>query len=398
LVHRNLDPAKIKRHVETVEDADFIRENLLERGLVAFVAEGAVLPRESGVSQRPMEGAIPFRSPRSLRAEFELPNRGRITGMGIPEGVTLLVGGGYHGKSTLLDALAEGVYDHIPGDGREFVVTRADAVNVRAEDGRFIEKVDISPFIGDLPLGIATREFSTKDASGSTSQAANIIEALEIGAKVLLIDEDTSATNFLIRDERMRRLIAAGEEPITPLVDKVRPLYREHGVSTVMIMGGSGEFFGVADTVIKLREFVPYDVTVQAKELAAPPVGSDAQFGSLNGRSPLPGSIDPRKGKKVKIKVRDRRIQFGREEIDLSAVEQLVEPAQVHTIGNALHYLAKRYFNGQVTLAEALARLEGLIEQEGLLAILPYESGQFSWVRRFEIAAALNRLRSLRAS
>ena len=400
LIYRNLDAARIREHVETAEDADFIRENLLKMGLVAFVADGAVLPRESGISERPLQGAIPFESPPSLRVELELPNHGRITGMGIPEGVTLLVGGGYHGKSTLLDALADGVYNHIPGDGREFVVTRADAVAIRAEDGRFIEKVDISPFIKDLPMGISTREFSTRDASGSTSQAANIIEALEVGAKVLLIDEDTSATNFLIRDERMRELVVEDEEPITPLVDKIRPLYEEHGVSTVMIMGGSGEFFEVADTVIKLREFLPYDVTAEAKAIAArdhrAPAWADPDFGNLPARRPRPESIDPRKGSKVKIKARDKRIQFGREEIDLQAVEQLVEPAQHRLIGWALWYLAEHFFDGRTTIEEALAQMEALIEQKGLLAILPHESGEFSYVRRFEIAAALNRLRSLR--
>ena len=400
LIYRNLDAARIREHVETAEDADFIRESLPEMGLVAFVADGAVLPRESGISERPLQGAIPFESPPSLRVELELPNHGRITGMGVPEGVTLLVGGGYHGKSTLLDALADGVYNHIPGDGREFVVTRADAVAIRAEDGRFIEKVDISPFIKDLPMGISTREFSTRDASGSTSQAANIIEALEVGAKVLLIDEDTSATNFLIRDERMRELVVEDEEPITPLVDKIRPLYEEHGVSTVMIMGGSGEFFEVADTVIKLREFLPYDVTAEAKAIAArdhrAPAWADPDFGNLPARRPRPESIDPRKGSKVKIKARDKRIQFGREEIDLQAVEQLVEPAQHRLIGWALWYLAEHFFDGRTTIEEALAQMEALIEQKGLLAILPHESGEFSYVRRFEIAAALNRLRSLR--
>jgi len=402
LIYRNLDAARIKEQVETAEDADFIREHLPERSLVAFVADQAVLPRESGISQRPLQNAILFRSPPCLHLEFELPNRGRIAGMGVPEGVTLLVGGGYHGKSTLLDALAEGIYNHIPGDGREFVITRADAVKIRAEDGRSIERVDISPFIEDLPLGIDTREFSTRDASGSTSQAANIIEALEVGAKVLLIDEDTSATNFLIRDERMRQLVVEEEEPITPLVDKIRPLYREHGVSTVMIMGGSGEFFEVADTVVKLREFLPHEVTAEAKKIAAregrEAVYADPNFGSLPQRRPLPQSIDPRRGGKVKIKARDRRVQFGREEIDLAAIEQLVEPAQIRTIGWALWYLAQHYFDGRTTIAEALNRLEGLIEQQGLLAILPHESGEFSYARRFELAAALNRLRTLRIS
>ncbi len=397
LLYENLNSQLLLRHVTTVEDAEALRAQLEERDLVGFVANGAILPRESGVSQRPLRTAIPFSSPLSLEVELETPNRGPLRGMGVPEGVTLIVGGGYHGKSTLLDALAEGVYNHIPGDGREFVVVRGDAVKIRAEDGRFVENVDISPFITNLPLEIDTRHFSTRDASGSTSQAANIIEALEVGSKLLLIDEDTSATNFLIRDEKMQQLVSKDEEPITPLVEKVRPLYREHGVSVIMIMGGSGEFFPVADTVIKLREFRPYDVTAEAREIAARYGlrASAEAFGAIKPRRPLGASLEPHVGGKLKLKVRDRRVQFGREEIDLAAVEQLVEPGQLRTIAYALLFL-KGQLDGRTTLAAALDRLERLVEEQGLLALLPHESGEYSYARRFEIAAALNRLRTLR--
>jgi predicted ABC-class ATPase len=243
-----VDEESARLHVETVEDADHLRRLLPELGLVAFVADGAVLPRESGASDRPLgDGAVPFRSPKEYRLEVDLPNRGIISGMGVPEGVTLVAGGGFHGKSTLLSALSWGVYNHEPGDGRELVVALGDAVKIRAEDGRSVSGVDISSMIGELPDGRSTEDFSTPNASGSTSQAANIAEAIEVGTSLLLVDEDTSATNFMIRDERMRELVRS--EPISPFIDLVRPLYRSLGVSTVVVIGGVGDYLDVADRV-----------------------------------------------------------------------------------------------------------------------------------------------------
>src|SRR5919202_4256839 len=208
LTPAGVDGEAARRHVETVEDAHHLRRQLPELGLVAFVANGAVLPRESGASDKPLrEGAVSFESPEELRVAVKLPNRGEVSGMGIPGGVTLVAGGGFHGKSTLLSALSWGVYNHVPADGRELVVTRADALKIRAEDGRSVAGVDISAMIGALPGGRSTKNFSTMNASGSTSQAANIAEALEIGTSLLLVDEDTSATNFMIQDERMRELV-----------------------------------------------------------------------------------------------------------------------------------------------------------------------------------------------
>ncbi|MFQ5874523.1 MAG: P-loop domain-containing protein, partial [Dehalococcoidia bacterium] len=204
---QSLDQPVLWQHVQTCEDADHLRGQLDSLGLAAFVADDSILPRRSGVDDRPLSGAVPFRSPDSLRLEVILPNRGAVTGMGIHRGVTLIVGGGFHGKSTLLRALERGVYNHLPGDGRELVVTEPTAVKVRAEDGRSVVGVDISPFIDSLPGGVDTRGFSTTNASGSTSQAANIAEALEAGGRLLLVDEDTSATNFMIRDRRMQALV-----------------------------------------------------------------------------------------------------------------------------------------------------------------------------------------------
>ncbi|MCS7222109.1 MAG: ABC-ATPase domain-containing protein [Anaerolineae bacterium] len=403
LLARNQPKEALLEHLRVAEDADILREQLDVLGLVAFVADGAILPRRSGVDDRPLDcGAIPFTSPESLRVTVELPHAGRVTGMGIPRGVTLIVGGGYHGKSTLLSAIERGVYNHIPGDGRERVVTHPAAVKVRAEDGRRIAGVDISPFIANLPFGIDTRCFTTDNASGSTSQAANIIEALEAGARVLLVDEDTAATNFMIRDHRMQELIAKEHEPITPFIDKVRLLYEEYGVSTILVMGGSGDYFDVADTVIAMEEYRPWDATARAKEIARRyaaerrPEGGPS-FGVITPRIPLPDSIDPSKGRReVSLKARGlKTILFGREEIDLSAVEQLVDDSQVRAIAQALYYARERYIDGRRTLAEVLDAVMADIERGGLDVLDPRQMGDYAWFRRFELAAALNRLRTL---
>nr|HDM59289.1 ATPase [Bacillota bacterium] len=284
LKYQNLDKNALSKHIDVVEDQDFIRHKLEELGLIAFVADGSILPRRSGIDDRPMRGiavdvetldvvnpgeigadiVIPFRSPASLQMEIQTPNRGPVKGMGLRPGVTLIAGGGFHGKSTLLSALERGVYNHIPGDGREYVVTVNGAVKLKAEEGRSVEKVDIRPFINNLPFGQSTRAFTTQNASGSTSQSASIIEALQLGAKVLLIDEDTSATNFMIRDVRMQHLVPKESEPITPFVDKIRQMYSELGVSSILVMGGSGDYFDVADVVLVLDNYLVKDMTVKA--------------------------------------------------------------------------------------------------------------------------------------
>ena len=415
LVWKNLNAQEATQFVECVENQEHIRRQLDGLGLIAFVADEAVLPRKSGVSDEPMprRQAVLFRSPESLRVTVEVPNaipgRGNhITGMGIPCGVTLIVGGGYHGKSTLLKALERGVYPHIPSDGREYVITHPAAVKIRAEDGRYIEKVDISPFITNLPFNRSTKAFSSDDASGSTSQAANIMEALEIGARVLLVDEDTSATNFMVRDARMQKLVAKAQEPITPFVDRIRELYEQLGVSTVLVMGGSGDYLDVADTVIQMNEYAPWDVTQAAKAVCASlptyrAVETAEPISRVTPRTPQPRSFDPSRGKKeVKIDAKSRElILFGREPIDLRYAEQLVDISQTRAIGYAIHLAAQRFMDGNTPLRGVLDALEAFFEQNGLDALDPFHRGEhhpgnFARPRRFEIAAAINRLRSMR--
>jgi len=404
LLCSSLDPEEVRLHCEVCEDADCLRWQLKEHGLVSFVADGAILPRRSGIDDRPMEGAdvVSFSSPPSMRITLEAPNCGAISGMGIREGITLIVGGGYHGKSTLLKAVERGVYNHPPGDGREYVVTDDDAVKIRSEDGRRVEGVDISPFIGTLPQGRTTAAFRTEDASGSTSQAANIIEAMESGARVLLIDEDTSATNFMIRDQRMQELVAKEKEPITPFIDKVQQLFREFGISTVLVIGGSGDYFDVADAVICMDEYLPEDRTIEARFIAERYLSGRREeggsfFGCPGRRVPDRQSISPRKGRQeVKIVVRERsQIRFGLDDIDLRAAEQLVSASQTSAVGAALWYAVK-YMEGTRTVGEVVQRVMDDISGEGLdiLSHAPY--GNQALFRRHELAMAMNRLRSLK--
>lgn len=404
LLFASLDADVFRVHVETIEDARELRRQLTATGLVAFVADGAHLPRLSGADDRPLplESAVPFRSPESLRVVLNAPNAGAVPGMGVPRGVTLIVGGGFHGKSTLLRAIERGVYDHLPGDGRERVVTLADAVKVRAEDGRSVAGTDISNFIGNLPGGADTSRFVTSNASGSTSQAATIVEALEVGARCLLLDEDTSATNFMIRDARMQALIADEHEPITPFIDRVRQLATAEGVSTVLVVGGSGDYFDVADTVIAMRGYVPAEVTAEARAVAAArPTHRRAEGGewhALCPRVPLPASLDPRRGHRdVHVRTHtEERILFGTQEVELSAVEQLVEPAQTRALGQALIWARGRAIDGRLAMRAALEEVMSVLQREGLDAFQEYETGELAEFRIYELAAFVNRVRSLR--
>jgi len=399
------DHDDLERWAATNEDADAIRDSLEAMELVAFVADGAALPRRSGIDDRPLQSGevVPFRSPESLRVEVQVPNGGALTGMGVPRGVTLIVGGGFHGKSTLLRALETGVYNHRPGDGRERVVSACNAVKIRAEDGRAVAGVDISSFIDNLPLGQDTGSFSTPNASGSTSQAASIVEALEAGAGALLVDEDTAATNFMIRDRRMQELVPKSGEPITPFVDRVREIFEVHSVSSILVLGGSGDYLDVADTVIRMSDYSAEEVTARARAVAAEhPTGRTSEDAAplqpTAPRRPDPTSVDPRRGRRdVSVRVPDlSTLLFGEDEVDLSAVEQLVARGQVKAIGQALALARERLMGEGATLPDILDAVEKIVAEGGLDSLDCHHPGDLAGFRRFELAAALNRLRSLR--
>ncbi len=403
LFFKNLDNEALYRHIKTSQDADFLRNELENLRLIAFVAEGSILPRESGVSPLPLTNkTIPFISPDTLKMDVELPNKGQITGMGIPRGITLIVGGEHHGKSALLKAIELGIYNHIPGDGREYVVSNPNSVKIRAEDGRSVQSVDISPFISNLPYNKDTRCFSTKDASGSTSQAANILEAVEVGADVLLIDEDTSATNFMIRDQNIQELVSKENEPITPFIDKARHLFNEYMVSTILVIEDSGDYFDIADFVIRMTDYKAEYVTLEAKEIAKrnlsgrEPKG-DEYFGTVVDRIPLPKSLDASKGKQeVKISARGiYSIEFGTQTIDINSLEQLVAQSQTNAIGDAIQY-AKKYMDGKKSMRQVTSLVMLDIGRAGLDVLNPRLSSDYAEFRKLEFVAAINRLRTLK--
>ncbi len=402
LYYRALDAKAVQKNKELSEDQQFIRRELTRLKLAAFVANGSILPRESGISDRPMKNAVPFTSPDSMEVTLELPYHGNLTGMGIKRGITLIVGGGYHGKSTLLKALELGVYNHIAGDGREYVITDDSAMKIRAEDGRSIKQVDISMFINNLPNRKDTVHFCTEDASGSTSQAANVVEAMETGANLLLIDEDTSATNFMIRDELMQRVVHRKSEPITPFIDRVQELSNNHKISTILVAGSSGSYFHKADQIIQMDHYLPKDITDFAKKEAADfplPEEPVSPATEPSYARTIKSDNSFRKNDRIKIKTQGKdSILINRDAIDLRYVEQLTDTEQLGTLGQLMKYAQLHLFDNKRTLGESAEELWKILEKKGISAICEgsYVPGGFAMPRKQEIYACLNRYRALK--
>lgn len=416
--YSSLDAKELQNYIKLAEDQEFIRQMLPAKNLCAFIADGSILPRESGISSRPMKASVPFTSPDSLRISMELPHKGKITGMGIPKGITLIVGGGYHGKSTLLNALELGVYNHIPGDGREYVITDATAVKLRSEDGRFIKDVDISMFINDLPNKKDTRCFSTLDASGSTSQAAGIVESIEAGSHLFLLDEDTSATNFMVRDAFMQQVIQREKEPITPFLERAEDLYKKAGISTILVAGSSGAFFHIADTIIQMDNYVPKDITASVKKLCSqyplpavsvtdfqlphshrimsrPAESSKHLRHNSRGNHSDSGAAKPER-LKTRISGTDG-FSLGRQEIDLRYTEQLIDTEQTAALGLLLKYAVEHLADGRRTLPEIVQFLWKNLSLHGLSFFTENQkiSCGYATPRIQEIYACLNRYRGL---
>lgn len=389
----------MKKAAELADDQAYIREQLPKMGLCAFVANGSVLPRESGVSQRPMRSSVPFQSPETMEVTMELPHRGMIRGMGIRKGITLIAGGGYHGKSTLLKALELGVYNHIAGDGREYVITDDTAVKIRAEDGRSVKKTDISMFVNDLPSGKNTKEFYTEDASGSTSQAANVVEAMESGTKLLLIDEDTSATNFMVRDELMQRVVHRNQEPITPFIERAGYLFETCGISTILVAGSSGAYFHIADCILQMEQYRPKDITALAKKEAEqfPAVSIPEDKPDLPSFDRCPErDMNFVREDRIKMKVMGKdQIQLNRENLILRGLEQLVDSEQTLAVGWMLTWVQKKAVNGKITMQQAADKVMELVRKEGLagLAEGSYLPVNLAMPRKQEVLAAFNRYR-----
>ena len=403
IIYDNLKKEALKEQIVLVLDQEYIRKILKEKGLVTFVANDSILPRENGISDKPMKNAVKFKSPEKFEITLNLPSGKEVSGMGIPKGITLIVGGGYHGKSTLLASLERGIYNHVAQDGREFIISETDAVKIRAEDGRNVEKVNISGFINNLPGNKDTIAFSTENASGSTSQAANVAEALEYGTSLLLIDEDTSATNFMIRDGRMQKLVAKEKEPITPFIDRVKELYDNFGVSTILIIGGSGDYFDVANHVIMMDEYVPKDVTEKAKKIAKSDenkreFSSNDKFQGITQRIPLKKSFS-QSGKLDKTKAKGKySILYGKELIDISGLEQLVDDSQTNCIAVMIDYFKNKVLDEKLTLSQATDRIYEKIEKDGLDSISSYTGhpGNLALPRKQEFCGTVNRYRKLK--
>lgn len=411
LFYRRLPAAKVQSVIHLAEDQQFIRSQLASLGLCAFVANGSVLPRQSGVSDRPMKDGIPFVSPKSMEVTLDLPHHGPLSGMGIRRGITLIVGGGYHGKSTLLEALELGVYNHIAGDGREYVITDDSALKIRAEDGRSIKKTDISMFINNLPNKKDTRAFYSEDASGSTSQAANVIEGMESGAKVFLIDEDTCATNFMIRDELMQRVVCREEEPITPFIERARFLYEKCGISSILVAGSSGAYFYIADTILQMDRYVPKDITEFAKKEAGQYASAAA---AVQGRPAVQKLPDPalpsfqrvptcnialRRDDRLKTRTRGTDdVQLGHENIDLRYLEQLADQEQTAALSYILALAEKNLLDGRKTMTQLVDAICALMDQKGLAGLSSggYLPTDLAMPRRQEIFACFNRYRGLK--
>lgn len=398
LYYDKLSKEKIRSVLDLAQDQQYIRQQLEPMGLVAFVANNAILPRESGISDKPMRGSVPFVSPKEYEVTMQLPHKGEIKGMGIRKGITLIVGGGYHGKSTLLKALEMGVYNHIAGDGREYVITKQDGMKMRAEDGRSIQNTDISMFINHLPNQKDTKSFSTMDASGSTSQAANVIEAIEAKSSVLLMDEDTSATNFMVRDELMQRVVSRQEEPITPFLERAEYIYQKLGVSIILVAGSSGAYFHIADTIIQMDRYIPKDITKLAKEEAA-----HFPLAKSQPKEPLPLCFHricqrDKLQDRTKIKTLGRDgVSINHDTIELRYVEQVEDSEQVSALGYMTVYAMKHLFNGQNTLEQIVESVYKLVEGKGLISITEgaIPSG-LAMPRKQEFYACLNRYRKIK--
>lgn len=409
LFYRPEKYAQLQKDIHLADDQHALRQFLTEHHLSAFVADGAILPRESGISQKPMKHAVPFSSPDTLRVSCTLPHHGILTGMGIREGITLIVGGGYHGKSTLLNALEMGVYNHISGDGREYVVTDSSALKLRSEDGRSVRNVDISLFIKDLPNNKDTAAFYTEDASGSTSQAAAVMEGIESGSHLFLIDEDTSATNFMMRDELMQKVIHREKEPITPFLERARDLFEQDRISTILVAGSSGAYFYIADTIIQLDHYLPYDITVQAlaasRSYPAPAIKAPGYHIGMFCRVPEHKAEHPAQKKHTPMKNHHQKIKvygkdcflLGKDTVELRYLSQLANCEQTNTLAHLLRYAQAHYFDGTYTLTQIVDLLEEELEKNQFQNICKnrFVPCRLCLPRRQEIFSCFNRYRKL---
>ena len=330
LYYSKSDEAALQEHFRVLAERKEILAQLESRGLCAFVPDGAVLPRASGLSELPLEGAVPFTAPEQMAVTLNVCGR-EIRGMGIPKGITVITGGAFHGKSTLLQALTRAVYPHIPGDGREGIVIDESALRVGVEDGRSVRGTDLSMFVRDLPGGVSTKNFNTLSASGSTSEAANLLEAMEAGSRAFLIDEDSSAVNFLIRDVRVRKLLGDDREPLIPLTDRIREISAQ-GYSFILVAGACGDYLDLADNIVIMANY-----KAECAKSSPSPESQQSTAAVSSARpfvgymQPLQKSVRPTSAVERQVKVKllgDTLLQIGFLVSDTSRLNTLVDKQQ----------------------------------------------------------------------
>ncbi len=389
----SFDSNALRQAVELWRNQEYIRRYLKNNGYVSFVANGSVLPRKGKTDYKDSKGAVPFTSPKSMQINIALPSGDSISGMAIPEGITLITGDAYHGKSTILEALKEGVYNHILGDGREYVITNESAMTIQAEDGRSIKNTDISFFLRALPVkSLLPQSFSTDNASGSTSQAAAVTEAVEAGCRLMLFDEDRSANNFMYKDEKMRSVIKNAST--VPFIDNARMFYERHGISSIIVVGASGEYFRIADKVILVENFTvseykDYSKDHKISESAFSPLSRVVEFGDLR-RGCLARNIEIKD---------DSTLKFGNETVNIPEIIPHVTRGQLDFICSFIYYFTVIEQHKGGNLRESVLRLYKKIESLGFDMIhqtgFRGTSGVIEYVRPEDLLAILYRLKCI---
>lgn len=408
LYYDKSDEGALQEHYRVLAERREILSQLDACGLCAFVPDGAVLPRASGLSEMPLEKAIPFVAPEEMAVTLNVCGR-EIRGMGIPKGISVITGGAFHGKSTLLQALTRSVYPHIPGDGREGIVIDETALRIGVEDGRSVRCTDLSMFVRDLPGGVSTKNFNTLSASGSTSEAANLLEAMEAGSQTFLIDEDSSAVNFLIRDVRVRKLLGDDREPLIPLTDRIKELAAA-GFSFILVAGACGDYLDLADNIIVMANYK----AECAKLTPAPSTSSwrgEAPTGSTEPAEvtqprafatymqPLQKSVRPTSAVERQVKVKlagDTLLQIGFLVSDTSRLNTLVDKQQRFGAGfillNLLQNAASNNDAAQ-SVAGVAQKLCENIKNVGFRNLPQGMSREMSLPRPVDIACVAFRLR-----
>lgn len=397
------DEKEVREHLHIFEDQEALRSLLKINHWVAFIPDGAILPRESSFSQRPLKQAVPFEAPPTIKVTVKLPHKKEISGMPVKEGVTVITGGGFHGKTTLLNAVKMGIYNHIPGDGREYCVSLKDTFKINSEDGRITEGIDISPYIVNLPFHKNSGHFSSLQSSGSTSQAASVVESVRMGAECLLFDEDTSATNFIACDELMKRLIGEKDKTIIPYFETARDLHRSLGVSTMIVIGSLSPILTAADLVLKISEYRVMDLTEEVAEQLQTQRNSNLSQHPISQKpfqkTRLVDSESFRIKKRIipfKTKIcGHKEIQIATLSLDLYDNEQLTDYGQMKSLLSALLLFEQMIFKKRFSLEEAVKKLFQQIEAGGIESLC-FQKGGFTEIRALDFAHALNRLRLLK--